>query len=123
MGMQVGGGGDDGLNSEINVTPFVDVMLVLLSFILAWGEVWFIDFRVLPLQEQAKEIHSRRNGGGGPTPGNTGGPDADRSTALHPEDERLRCLQPQIGDFEELLALRERVQELVAQGFAELRDG
>ena len=30
MGMQVGGGGDDGLNSEINVTPFVDVMLVLL---------------------------------------------------------------------------------------------
>ena len=29
MGMQVGGG-DDGLNSEINVTPFVDVMLVLL---------------------------------------------------------------------------------------------
>lgn len=31
MGMQVGqrGGGDD-LNSEINVTPFVDVMLVLL---------------------------------------------------------------------------------------------
>jgi biopolymer transport protein TolR len=29
MGMQVGGG-NDGLNSEINVTPFVDVMLVLL---------------------------------------------------------------------------------------------
>lgn len=29
MGMQVGGGGGD-LNSEINVTPFVDVMLVLL---------------------------------------------------------------------------------------------
>ncbi len=31
MGMQVGGGsGGDELNSEINVTPFVDVMLVLL---------------------------------------------------------------------------------------------
>ncbi|ACY12776.1 ExbD/TolR family protein [Haliangium ochraceum] len=31
MGMQVGGSqGGDGLNSEINVTPFVDVMLVLL---------------------------------------------------------------------------------------------
>lgn len=30
MGMQVGGGGGDDLNSEINVTPFVDVMLVLL---------------------------------------------------------------------------------------------
>ena len=31
MGMQIGGGhGGDDLNSEINVTPFVDVMLVLL---------------------------------------------------------------------------------------------
>ena len=31
MGMQVGGGSDsDGLNAEINVTPLVDVMLVLL---------------------------------------------------------------------------------------------
>jgi biopolymer transport protein TolR len=30
MGMQVGSSGGDGLNSEINVTPFVDVMLVLL---------------------------------------------------------------------------------------------
>jgi biopolymer transport protein TolR len=30
MGMQVGGGKGDDLNSEINVTPFVDVMLVLL---------------------------------------------------------------------------------------------
>src|SRR5690349_23747944 len=29
MGMKTGGGGDD-LNSEINVTPLVDVMLVLL---------------------------------------------------------------------------------------------
>lgn len=30
MGMQVGKSGGDELNSEINVTPFVDVMLVLL---------------------------------------------------------------------------------------------
>lgn len=30
MGMQIGGGGGDDLNAEINVTPFVDVMLVLL---------------------------------------------------------------------------------------------
>jgi biopolymer transport protein TolR len=30
MGMKTGGGGGDELNSEINVTPFVDVMLVLL---------------------------------------------------------------------------------------------
>jgi len=30
MAMKTGGGGGDELNSEINVTPFVDVMLVLL---------------------------------------------------------------------------------------------
>jgi biopolymer transport protein TolR len=30
MGMKAGGGGGDDLNSEINVTPMVDVMLVLL---------------------------------------------------------------------------------------------
>jgi biopolymer transport protein TolR len=30
MGMSAGGGGDDDLASEINVTPLVDVMLVLL---------------------------------------------------------------------------------------------
>ena len=30
MGMSAGGGGDNELNSEINVTPMVDVMLVLL---------------------------------------------------------------------------------------------
>ena len=27
-----------------------DVMLVLLSFILAWGEAWFFDFRMIPLE-------------------------------------------------------------------------
>src|SRR5438034_5000130 len=30
MGMQAGGGGGGGLQSEINVTPMVDIMLVLL---------------------------------------------------------------------------------------------
>jgi len=33
-----------------------DVTLVLLSFILAWGELWFLDFRVLPLESKAKEV-------------------------------------------------------------------
>jgi len=33
-----------------------DVTLVLLSFILAWGELWFFDFRVLPLETKAKEL-------------------------------------------------------------------
>ena len=33
-----------------------DVTLVLLSFILAWGETWFLDFRVIPLESKAKEI-------------------------------------------------------------------
>ena len=39
-----------------------DVMLVLLSFILAWGEVWHLDFRVLPLEEKAKEIQGQLGG-------------------------------------------------------------
>jgi hypothetical protein len=39
-----------------------DVMLVLISFILAWGEVWFLDFRVLPLEEKAKEIQGHLQG-------------------------------------------------------------
>jgi len=33
-----------------------DVMLVLLTFVLAWGEVWFYDFRMIPLERKAKEI-------------------------------------------------------------------
>ena len=31
-------------------------MLVLLSFILCWGEVWFFDLRLIPLERKAKEI-------------------------------------------------------------------
>ena len=34
----------------------LDVTLVLLSFILTWGEMWFLDFRVLPLETRAKEV-------------------------------------------------------------------
>lgn len=40
--------------SAANLT--FDVTLVLLSFILAWGELWFLDFRVLPLESKAKEV-------------------------------------------------------------------
>jgi Cholesterol-capturing domain len=33
-----------------------DVMLVLLSFILAWGEAWFFDFRMIPLEAKVTGI-------------------------------------------------------------------
>ena len=33
-----------------------NVMLVLLSFIIAWGEVWFFDLRMIPLERKAQEI-------------------------------------------------------------------
>jgi len=33
-----------------------NVMLVLLSFILSWGEVWFFDLRMIPLERKANEI-------------------------------------------------------------------
>ena len=31
-------------------------MLVLSTFVLSWGEVWFYDFRMIPLERKAKEI-------------------------------------------------------------------
>ena len=31
-------------------------MLVLISFILSWGEMWFMDIRVLPLEQKAEEL-------------------------------------------------------------------
>jgi len=31
-------------------------MLVLVSFVLAWGELWFLDVRVLPLEHRAREL-------------------------------------------------------------------
>lgn len=33
-----------------------NVMLVLLSFIISWGEVWFFDLRMIPLERKAREI-------------------------------------------------------------------
>ncbi|CAG5053221.1 unnamed protein product [Parnassius apollo] len=33
--------------------PVFQVFLILTSFTLAWGEAWFLDFRVLPLEMQA----------------------------------------------------------------------
>lgn len=45
-----------------------DVMLVLTSFIIAWGEVWMLDFRVLPLECKAKEIWGHHFGPNERTP-------------------------------------------------------
>ncbi|XP_075988527.1 steroidogenic acute regulatory protein-like [Anticarsia gemmatalis] len=36
--------------------PVYEVFLILTSFTLAWGEAWFLDFRVLPQELQAKQI-------------------------------------------------------------------
>ncbi|XP_022817009.1 steroidogenic acute regulatory protein-like isoform X1 [Spodoptera litura] len=38
------------------VQPVYEVFLILTSFTLAWGEAWFLDFRVLPQELQAKQI-------------------------------------------------------------------
>ncbi|KDR22110.1 steroidogenic acute regulatory protein-like isoform X2 [Zootermopsis nevadensis] len=35
--------------------PVFHVLLVLISFVLSWGEAWFLDFRVLPQELQAIE--------------------------------------------------------------------
>ncbi|GBP49245.1 Steroidogenic acute regulatory protein-like [Eumeta japonica] len=35
-----------------------EVFLILTSFVIAWGEAWFLDFRVLPQENQAKDIIS-----------------------------------------------------------------
>ncbi|KAJ9595086.1 hypothetical protein L9F63_013612, partial [Diploptera punctata] len=35
--------------------PVFQVLLVLTSFVLSWGEAWFLDFRVLPQETQALE--------------------------------------------------------------------
>ncbi|CAK1549017.1 unnamed protein product [Leptosia nina] len=36
--------------------PVYQVFLILTSFTLSWGEAWFLDFRVLPQELQAKQI-------------------------------------------------------------------
>ena len=48
-------------------------MLILLSFILAWSEVWFFDFRLIPLERKAREIWEGR-----------GGEDTERTPLLAP---------------------------------------
>ncbi|XP_018576902.1 steroidogenic acute regulatory protein-like [Anoplophora glabripennis] len=40
---------------HISTQPVFEVLLVLASFILAWGEAWFLDFRVIP-----QELHANR---------------------------------------------------------------
>ncbi|KAF5274123.1 hypothetical protein FQR65_LT04521 [Abscondita terminalis] len=35
--------------------PVFEVLLILTSFVISWGEAWFLDYRVLP-----QELHSRR---------------------------------------------------------------
>lgn len=35
--------------------PVFQVLLVLISFVLSWGEAWFFDFQVLPHELQAME--------------------------------------------------------------------
>ncbi|XP_067003688.2 steroidogenic acute regulatory protein-like isoform X2 [Anabrus simplex] len=39
--------------------PVFQVLLILISFVLAWGEAWFLDFRVLPQESQAARFSIR----------------------------------------------------------------
>uniref|UniRef100_T1J4G5 START domain-containing protein n=1 Tax=Strigamia maritima TaxID=126957 RepID=T1J4G5_STRMM len=44
-------------NSFYNNNYYVfTVILILCSFIISWGETWFLDFRVLPQEERARDI-------------------------------------------------------------------
>ncbi|XP_063239016.1 steroidogenic acute regulatory protein-like [Bacillus rossius redtenbacheri] len=36
--------------------PVFHVLLILVSFVIAWGEAWFLDFRVLPQEQQAQRF-------------------------------------------------------------------
>nr|CAD7588678.1 unnamed protein product [Timema genevievae] len=36
--------------------PVFQVLLILVSFIISWGEAWFLDFRVLPQEQQANDF-------------------------------------------------------------------
>lgn len=51
MGMSVGGGGDDGPMMEINTTPLIDVMLVLLIMIIM----------TIPIQTHAVKVDLPQN--------------------------------------------------------------
>lgn len=62
----------------------LDVLLVILSFVLSWLELWFLDFRVLPLEAKAKQLAEQfgivgdperaplLGGGGGGAPSTSG---------------------------------------------------
>ncbi|XP_066603973.1 steroidogenic acute regulatory protein-like isoform X2 [Prorops nasuta] len=41
--------------------PVFQVLLIISSFILAWSEVWFFDFRVIPQENQARNWMQSRN--------------------------------------------------------------
>lgn len=36
--------------------PVFQVLLILTSFILSWGEAWFLDFRVIPQEVRANQV-------------------------------------------------------------------
>ena len=40
-----------------------DVFLVISSFVVSWAELWFLDFRVLPLETRAAELENHHPGG------------------------------------------------------------
>ena len=73
-----------------------NVMLVLLSFIISWGEVWFFDLRMIPLERKAKEIwgdyQAKVEGGG-------------RGTGYEGEEERRPLLVgPTVNGPSEMMA-------------------
>ena len=37
-----------------------DVMLILLSFVLCWAEVWFYDFRLIPLERKVQTTNTTK---------------------------------------------------------------
>ena len=62
MGMSTGGGDDDALMSEINVTPFVDVMLVLLIIFMITVPQINAGFTAVPPQGQNLKPHPEEDG-------------------------------------------------------------
>lgn len=36
--------------------PVFQVLLILTSFVLSWGEAWFLDFRVIPQEVRASQV-------------------------------------------------------------------
>ena len=57
MGMKAGGSGDE-LNSEINVTPFVDVMLVLLIIFMVTAPLLNLGVDIQLPQSTAKSVQA-----------------------------------------------------------------